>query len=161
MLEQIAHQIPYPQVWLPLALALGCSVLMMWAVRPEKSPPAKLLGDEFDELTASAISAPEQRKARRRHGNPVQVHYSYSEVKNTAQRGYVIDRSLGGLRISTNEPVNDGAILVLRPVDASPMVPWVEVEVRSCKPHTNHPGEYELGCQFVKTPPYSILLLYG
>ncbi len=161
MLQQISQQIPYPQVWLPLALALGCSLLMMWAVRPEKSPPVKVLGDEFDELTAAAVSAPEQRKARRRHGNPVVIHYSYPEARNTSQRGYVIDRSLGGLRIATMMALNDGVVLVIRPVDCSPMVPWVEVEVRSCKPHTNHPGEFEVGCEFVKSPPYSILLLFG
>ena len=161
MLQQLSQQIPYPQVWLPLALALGCSLLMMWAVRPDKSPPMAVLGDEFDELTAAAVSAPEQRMARRRIGNPVQVHYAYPDSKNTSQQGYVIDRSLGGLRISANEPINEGANLVLRPVDASAMVPWIEVEVRSCKLHTNHPGEFELGCQFVKTPPYSILLLFG
>ena len=44
------------------------------------------------------------------------------------------------------------------PAHAPPMTPWTEVEVRSCRQKKDG---YEVGCQFVKTPPWSILLLFG
>ena len=34
----------------------------------------------------------------------------------------------------------------------------VEIEVCSCVPHD---GGWQLNCAFVKTPPYSVLLLFG
>ena len=38
------------------------------------------------------------------------------------------------------------------------MTPWVDVEVRMCRALKDG---YELGCQFVKTPNWSILLMFG
>ena len=44
---------------------------------------------------------------------------------------------------------------------AEEMVPWVEIEVRSCRASKEFPGQFEAGCQYVKSPPYSIQLLFG
>jgi hypothetical protein len=57
--------------------------------------------------------------------------------------------------------VEVGAVLSIRPVHAENMVPWVDVEVRSCKVSLEIPGSFEVGCQYVKSPPYSIQLLFG
>jgi hypothetical protein len=37
----------------------------------------------------------------------------------------------------------------------------VDLEVRSCKASQELPGQFEVGCQYVKSPPYSIQLLFG
>ena len=44
------------------------------------------------------------------------------------------------------------------PTNASEQVPWIEIEVRTCRLVED---SWELGCQFVKTPQWSILLLFG
>ena len=36
--------------------------------------------------------------------------------------------------------------------------PFVTVLVRSCRPNDDH---FELGCEFEKTPPWNVLLLFG
>jgi hypothetical protein len=35
----------------------------------------------------------------------------------------------------------------------------VQVEVRNCRKINS--DEYELGCRFLRTPPWSVLLLFG
>jgi hypothetical protein len=52
-------------------------------------------------------------------------------------------------------------VIAVHPVHADALVPWVELEVRSCRPSVEIPGQFEIGCQYVKSPPYSIQLLFG
>jgi len=49
------------------------------------------------------------------------------------------------------DPLPVDTELVVRPVKAEQMVPWMEVAVRSCRPSPDRLG-YELGCCFVKSP---------
>ena len=49
-------------------------------------------------------------------------------------------------------------IVSVRTTDADPSTPWILVEVKRC---SGRDGRWELGCQFVRTPPYSQLLLFG
>src|SRR5205807_67771 len=75
-----------------------------------------------------------------------------------AGRGWVLDRSVGGLCLDLSAAFPEGTRLSLFPTQAPGMTPWTEVEVRSCRQKKDG---YEVGCQFVKTPPWSILLLFG
>ena len=79
----------------------------------------------------------------------------------TPEVGSVIDRSMGGMRLALFGEVESGTVLSIRPVNADEMVPWVDIEIRSCKTSTEMPGLFEVGCQYVKSPPYSIQLLFG
>jgi hypothetical protein len=56
------------------------------------------------------------------------------------------------------EAIKPGTVLSVRPTSAEDIVPWVDLEVCVCRPADEC---FELGCRFVKTPPYSILLLFG
>ena len=58
----------------------------------------------------------------------------------------------------THTALATGSIISIRPKTAEEIIPWVELEVCSCQPAE---GAYEVGCRFVKTPPYSILMLFG
>ena len=51
-----------------------------------------------------------------------------------------------------------GGILSVRPRTAGTTVPWVQVEVRSLRQDA---GFWEVGCEFVQTPPWNVLLLFG
>ena len=57
-----------------------------------------------------------------------------------------------------DEEFNLGARLAILPVHAPEMTPWVEIEITICQ-HTSQ--GWEVGCRFVKTPPYSVLLMFG
>jgi hypothetical protein len=104
-------------------------------------------------------SASEQRKSLRRQGNPVEVLIT-DPLSTTASpwTGYVVDRSVGGLCLLVEDPIPTNATLSVRPTNAPDMTPWVEVVVKACR--EVNPG-HEVGCQFVKTPPWSVLLMFG
>lgn len=159
--------LPYVHVWLPLiaAVLIGTPVylLTLRASRPgamglSTAPPVEQSsGDDPFALGSTG----EQRKAFRRLGNPIEVHYTADAFADAPRSGYVIDRSVGGLRLMVTHEVPPGTVLSVRPANVSPMVPWVELEARSCANSATQPGAYDVGCAFVKTPPYSILLLFG
>jgi hypothetical protein len=100
----------------------------------------------------------ERRTSIRRKGNAIAVLISDAEVTTEPYSGWVVDRSMGGLGITVPRPVAPGTILSVRTTNAPTTCPWVQVEVRSCREVQR---EFELGCQFVRTPPWSVLLLFG
>jgi PilZ domain-containing protein len=103
-------------------------------------------------------SASERRGAARRKGNPVEILISDAEATKEAARACVVDRSMGGLCLLLNEPVEPGTVVSIKPVNGPQATPWVQVEVRSCKKDSS---VYEVGCQFVRTPAWAVMLLFG
>lgn len=103
-------------------------------------------------------SATERRQALRRVGNPVSVLVTNFEQTRPRFTGWVADRSTGGLCLSVPERVEPRTVLSVRTSNAPESVPWTQVEVRNCR---QVEGGWELGCQFVRTPPWSVLLLFG
>src|SRR5262249_26555602 len=112
--------------------------------------------DERDPFVHGGSSG--RRSALRRGGNPVAILISDAETRAKPSPGFVIDRSTGGLCLSVPEPVVEGTILSVRTSNAPETIPWVQLEVKNCRLVGR---EYELGCQFVRTPPWSVLLLFG
>lgn len=102
-------------------------------------------------------STKDRRGAVRRKGNTVEVLMAERSDAEPA-RGYVHDRSLGGLCVFVDRPFKVGTTVVVRPKSAATSTPWSSVEVRSCRPEK---GDWEIGCQWVKTPDYNVLLLFG
>jgi hypothetical protein len=100
----------------------------------------------------------EMRSANRRGGNAVAVFVADPQKTEEPQRGWVVDRSAGGLCIAVENPVDAGANLRVRVCNAPVTVPWAELEVKSCRKDGNH---WEVGCQFVITPSYNVLMLFG
>jgi hypothetical protein len=102
-------------------------------------------------------SRTERRLAPRRRGNSVEVLI----VEQTGQpplQGWIVDRSVGGLCLLVEKPFKEGAQVDVRPRNASDTTPWTPVEVRSCRGKN---GEWELGCRFVRTPPWNVMMLFG
>lgn len=129
------------------------------AFAPSKLVPANALTEE----KALSWAPPEQsyadrRGSPRREGQPVRVMLASNTLRNGAGDGYVIDRSTGGLKLATQAAVPPGTTVQVRAVDAPDTVGFVTVIVRSCRKNTDY---YELGCEFEKTPPWNVLLLFG
>jgi hypothetical protein len=103
-------------------------------------------------------STTERRVALRRQGNPIEVLVSDAEATLEPVRGWVRDRSMGGLCLLVSEEVVPGTILSVKPRKGPPGMSWLQAEVRSCKQDQDG---YELGCQFVRQPPWAVMLLFG
>jgi hypothetical protein len=120
------------------------------------APPEEKQDQKFDPFVHG--SANEKRVAHRRSGNPVQILISDAEATRTPELGWVLDRSVGGLCLSVNAEVKPGSILSLRACHAPESIAWSQIEVRTCR---QEGSAWELGCQFVRTPSWNVLLLFG
>jgi len=139
-----------------LALLVGVRVFTTPAPKPvAKDVPEEPEGDH-DPFAAGAKT--ERRVAHRRKGHCVGVLMTDADQKGPEREGWVLDRSLGGLGLYSDNEVAPGTPLRVRPEVAPPMTPWIEVEVKECKPYETG---YHLNCAFLKTPPYAVLLLFG
>jgi hypothetical protein len=104
-------------------------------------------------------SKTERRTSLRRRGTEVEVKLRDGEAQEELGTAWVVDRSMGGLCLMTPENFEKGMVLSVRTLNAPETIPWIQVEVRSCR-NLNR-GGYELGCQFVRPPTWNILLLFG
>jgi hypothetical protein len=151
-----------------LAVALSVVALVIWACYATirlNAPGRQPQEAEQDRATGLSVTDPfeygglaEKRTALRRRGTLVEVAVRDADAKVPLGSGWVFDRSVGGLGLKTRFDTGIGQTLTVRAVNAPDIVPWIEVEVRSCRP-TN--GEWELGCRFVRTPTYNVLMLFG
>jgi hypothetical protein len=105
----------------------------------------------------SSVHVPERRQAPRRWGDPIQVLILDGLVREEPVRGWVVNRSSGGLGLSAAESFLEGTILNVRIAIAPESVPWVRVIVKGCQPQS---GRWFLSCQFVEIPPKEILLMF-
>jgi hypothetical protein len=156
MIDFLVH-LPLVSYWLPVIAALGVALPLYWLFRPRRTLAVAPVGAA---TAAAALPGhpPEQRRSFRRGGNSIGLFYKLPGQKEPPQQASIVDRSMGGLCILTHEKLADGTILSVRPTNADDIVPWVDIEVCMCRK-----GEdcFEVGCRFIKTPPYSILLLFG
>jgi hypothetical protein len=134
-----------------LALFAGRFVLVRFRARtaPAEDPA-------YDPFERGSIT--ERRAVARRKGMPVEVLISDAEVTREPTRGWVTDRSMGGLCLVLDEETPEGTVLSLKPQQGPPGTPWVRAEVRTCKKERSG---YTIGCRFVRTPPWAVLLLFG
>jgi hypothetical protein len=157
------EQLPWDLV-VPLGAGVVASsaafVLSRWlcaAPSPAPLPPPKEKPTpQYDPFVQG--SPTEQREAFRRGGNSVLVHLVDPQQEGNAQPAWVLDRSVGGLCLAVNEPIAEGSLRNVRAANAPTATPWVEIQVKSCRQASN---DWELGCQFIKTPPWSVMLLFG
>ena len=161
--------LPYASLWVPgvvFVVIVGgvsaCMVLARPAPQLASVEIAPFINNGTTALgTVVKAKADEKRQSRRRQGNPIAIYLANPDYKHEPERCCVTDRSMGGMLVVLKHAIEPGTVISIRPVNAEDMVPWLDLEVRSCRPNSEFPGEFDLGCQYVKTPPYSIMLLYG
>lgn len=100
----------------------------------------------------------ERRCHFRRGGNPTQVAIGHPEDPSELARGIVVDRSSGGVCLELPTPLAIGAVVSVRPSAGTTIGTWLEAEVRHC--HRDH-GGWHVGLKFVRTPPLSVLWMFG
>jgi hypothetical protein len=122
---------------------------------PAPAPPQPKDPDYDPFLDGAAL---ERRYGPRRKGNAVAVLISNAQATTDPFPGLVIDRSVGGLRLAVDRSLPKNVILSVRATNAPENVAWAQVEVKNSVPHGTN---WELGCEFVRTPPWSVLLLFG
>ena len=147
--------------WIIAAGLLATMLAFLVGVRvftaPRQKPAAKDVPQEPHDPFAVG-GRTERRGANRRKGSSIGVLITDADRKGPEREGWVLDRSLGGLGLFSDNEVAPGTQLRVQPENAPPMMPWVEVEVKECKPYETG---YQLNCAFVKPPPYAVLLLFG
>lgn len=126
--------------------------------RPPSAPPQWVQAPPAAEVDPfRSGGGGEKRGSLRRQGTVVRVAVADADF-NEMEHAWVVDRSVGGLGLALSKPLAPGTALCVRPLAAADVAGWVEVTVRNCSPQ----GErWKVGCQFVRTPPWSILLLFG
>jgi hypothetical protein len=147
----------FDPVWaVPLVGGACFFVAVLFGRRLFSGRPAEPVGEEVP-LTGFLDGVTQDRRAApRRRGNTVEVQLSLNE--GPPIRGFVIDRSQGGLRVLVDEVVTEGKGWKIRPTQADVTIPWTEVTVRSCR-REGH--QYEVGCQFDKMPNWGLMLQFG
>lgn len=160
---------------LPIVVGVGVAVLVLTYLavragsarkkpfdpsnRPSSAPPPNPAGEEKAlEWAPPEQSYADRRGSVRREGAPVRVLLSSSTLRGGVNDAYVVDRSTGGLRIVMQAAVPPGSTLQVRAANAPDNIGFVTLIVRSCRKHPDH---FELGCEFEKTPPWNVLLLFG
>jgi hypothetical protein len=132
-----------------LALVVGRK--LTGSGRQESQALGEAEAEALDGLTRDRRAAP------RRKGNTVEVQIlaGGSEEPVTA---WVLDRSVGGLCLLAEHPLPEGVPVKVRPRKQSGQAPWTDVTVKSCR---REGSQYELGCQFHRTPSWNLLLQFG
>jgi PilZ domain len=122
--------------------------------------PARSTGDTVVSSSTTLLTPvtfTERRQAPRRWGDPVQVLISDGNSAIEPSRGWIVNRSAGGLGLAAGQPVLEGTVLSVRVTVAPDSVGWTQLQVKSCVPST---GRWILGCQFRETPAREVLLLF-
>jgi hypothetical protein len=89
---------------------------------------------------------------------PAKILVSDADAAAEPCPGLVWNCSMGGLRLAVPRALEENTILSVRAADADGNRPWIQVEVKWCRARKDG---WEVGCQFVRTPPYCELLLFG
>jgi hypothetical protein len=100
----------------------------------------------------------DKRAHPRRTGWRVRVLISDADRQATPLEGVLVNRSRGGLGLTSPRPAEVGAVLSVRSVRAPADTPWARVVVRRCKPKGGH---WEIGCQFEDEPSLGLLTQFG
>jgi hypothetical protein len=145
-------------VWLVPAiglLACGMAFFVGWQLmRPRRRSEEQDVPLDFEFLKGVTR---ERRGAPRRKGNTLELQITLGEDGKEI-KGWVIDRSQGGLRLLVEEAVPEMTLLRVRPRATGDQLPWTDVMVRSCRAEGY---QFELSCQFQRPPNYNLLLKFG
>jgi hypothetical protein len=149
---------------LPLAAGLLAFLLLLLAVSVvtgrrysrEEEPaaaPGPAAADPFD------VCFHDRRRAPRRCGNPVEVLVGNHVGGDWQSHGWVLGRSADGLCLMLAQPVEAGTVLRLRPTRVLAECPWVQVEIRHCRPRDT--CRWLVGCKYVRKPAQEVRVLFG
>lgn len=163
MLPLFAQSLVELKPYLPVIIGGGVSCIVLTILAIRFAPIGNRKRKSNDSLNKEMWSPPEgagadRRQKTRREGQPVPVYLSSAGLQSQSIAAFVVDRSTGGLKIISAKPVPIGSTVQVRAENAPDNIPWTTVIVRSGRESGNG---HELGCEFEKTPPWNVLLLFG
>ena len=149
---------------LPVLVALAVilvAFLLFRGKRKKSRMPVLVLAKAVSKSSSWVTELPslsDRRTSLRREGAPVKILVTSPAFEDGTNAGYVLDRSTGGLKLALQAGMAPGSSMQIRASHAPETTPWVTVIVRNCTDTGEH---YEMGCEFEKTPPWNVLLLFG
>ncbi len=149
---------------LPVLVALAVilvAFLLFRGKRKKSRMPVLVLAKAVSKSSSWVTELPtlsDRRTSLRREGTPVKILVTSPAFEDGTNAGYVLDRSTGGLKLALQAGMAPGSSMQIRASHAPETTPWVTVIVRNCTDTGEH---YEMGCEFEKTPPWNVLLLFG
>ncbi len=147
---------------LPVLVALAVILVVFLLFRGHRKKTGMLAlaktGGKGSSWVTELPSLSDRRTSVRREGTPVKILATSPAFKNGTNAGFVLDRSTGGLKLALEAGMAPGSSMQIRATHAPETTPWVTVIVRNCTDTGEH---FEMGCEFEKTPPWNVLLLFG
>jgi len=146
---------------LPVLVALAVILLVFLLFRGQRRRsivPTMAKGGSRSSWVSETPSLSDRRTSIRREGTPVKIMATSPAFKNGTNPGYILDRSTGGLKLALEAGMAPGSSMQIRANHAPETTPWVTAIVRNCTDTGEH---FEMGCEFEKTPPWNVLLLFG
>jgi hypothetical protein len=134
-----------------VCLTVAVAVVVLWLLRRRRRAPPVLAPAE-----GPAPPASERRAADRWRGRRGGVDVSTAEGTFAGRVGNV---SPGGLGLHLPCETPTGSLLRVRAAGITGGAPWLEVRVRHCK--RVGPGQWVVGCEFLHTPSWNVLRLFG
>ena len=152
----------------PAALVVGllCAFLIYLRGSAVLERPARAVPEEASETAKPNVkldpfvfgSRVEKRGVLRRRGSQIAVFVSEGSGTGQQRDGWVVDRSASGLGLLLEDAPAVGTFLNVRAANAAALMPCVQVQVRYCRKQA---AGWVVGCQFVKTPPTTVLWQFG
>jgi hypothetical protein len=93
-----------------------------------------------------------------RWGNPMEVHLT-SSLMSSPLHGLVFAQAATYLGVLLDQAISTGTLLRIHSVEAPESVPWVEVEIKSCKKVSKN--NHIIACQFVSEVPWNVRVWFG
>jgi hypothetical protein len=127
--------------------------------KPEPAPVATAAAALSAANTANSEAKDDKdRRSWPRRKRAIQVVLQDANGDRDPFPAWIMDRSMGGLGLSVDEPIEEGTFLRVRRAAAPTDVPWVEVQVKSVRIKEN---TWELGCQFTRSLTWDVLMQFG
>ena len=99
-----------------------------------------------------------ERRSWPRRKRAIQVVLQDAAGEGDPFPAWIMDRSIGGLGLSVDQPLETGTVLRVRRATAPTDVPWVDIQVKSVRTKEN---TWEVGCQFTRSHSVDVLLQFG
>jgi hypothetical protein len=156
--DLLSLEVPRLQTWAPPVSGVLTFGLMFLGARSFLRRQAALPGSENipDRLPRDPIKTcvGERRAEPRRQGNPIEVLLTDLQG-GVPRRGWVLDRSLGGLRIWFPHGVEAGQVIAVQRLDAPARSPWVPLQVKHSR---RQQAAWMMGGTFVNAPTLAGML---
>ena len=99
-----------------------------------------------------------ERRSWPRRKRAIQVVLQDAAGEEDPFPAWIMDRSIGGLGLSVDQPLETGTVLRVRRATAPTDVPWVDIQVKSVRTKEN---TWEVGCQFTRSHSLDVLMQFG